>query len=86
MGTFQLDNSVLDISPGTGYRGIPFRTGAPREITAVTLRRATVAGLVMGVAPPSLDSLWASRHRRYNRYGRRATVAAIVTGDARAAL
>jgi predicted MPP superfamily phosphohydrolase len=32
--------SLLYISPGTGYWGIPFRIGAPGEITLVTLRRS----------------------------------------------
>ena len=47
MGTYQLDNSLLYISPGTGYWGIPFRIGALPEITAVTLRRAA-AGITIG--------------------------------------
>ncbi|HXT15342.1 MAG TPA: metallophosphoesterase [Gemmatimonadaceae bacterium] len=40
MGAHHDDTSVLYISPGTGYWGIPFRLGALPEVTLVTLRRA----------------------------------------------
>lgn len=40
MGAHQEQDSVLYISPGTGYWGIPFRLGANPEVTLVTLRRA----------------------------------------------
>lgn len=42
MGAYQEANSLLYISPGTGYWGIPFRIGALPEITAVTLRRTDI--------------------------------------------
>jgi len=50
MGSYQEANSLLYISPGTGYWGVPFRIGALPEITAVTLRCADVAGMTMGEA------------------------------------
>ena len=40
MGVITRGRSLLYISPGTGYWGIPFRIGATGEITLVTLRRA----------------------------------------------
>lgn len=40
MGINTRGRSLLYISPGTGYWGIPFRIGAPGEITLVTLRRS----------------------------------------------
>jgi predicted MPP superfamily phosphohydrolase len=40
MGVITRGRSLLYISPGTGYWGIPFRIGATGEITHVTLRRA----------------------------------------------
>jgi uncharacterized protein len=43
MGAHTSDDSVLYISPGTGYWGIPFRIGARPEVTLVTLRRASEA-------------------------------------------
>jgi len=43
MGIVTLGNSLLYISPGTGYWGIPFRIGATGEITHITLRRAASA-------------------------------------------
>lgn len=39
MGAHIRDDSLLYISPGTGYWGIPFRIGARPEVTLVTLRR-----------------------------------------------
>ena len=41
MGVITRGRSLLYISPGTGYWGIPFRIGATGEITHFTLRRAT---------------------------------------------
>ena len=41
MGVIVRDRSLLYISPGTGYWGIPFRIGATGEITHITLRRGT---------------------------------------------
>lgn len=43
MGAHQERDSLLYISPGTGYWGIPFRIGAAPEITLVTLQRASSA-------------------------------------------
>lgn len=43
MGAHTQDDSLLYISPGTGYWGIPFRIGARPEVTLVTLRTATAA-------------------------------------------
>jgi uncharacterized protein len=40
MGINTRGRSLLYISPGTGYWGIPFRIGATGEITRVTLRRS----------------------------------------------
>ncbi len=40
MGAHLERDSMLYISPGTGYWGIPFRIGASHEVTLVTLRRA----------------------------------------------
>jgi predicted MPP superfamily phosphohydrolase len=40
MGINTRGRSLLYISPGTGYWGIPFRIGATGEITNVTLRRS----------------------------------------------
>jgi predicted MPP superfamily phosphohydrolase len=51
MGVITRGRSLLYISPGTGYWGIPFRIGATGEITHVTLRRsrdATPRGVVTG--------------------------------------
>jgi predicted MPP superfamily phosphohydrolase len=51
MGVITRGRSLLYISPGTGYWGIPFRIGATGEITHVTLRRAkgdTPHGTVTG--------------------------------------
>lgn len=48
MGLYREGNSVLYISPGTGYWGLPFRIGALPEVTAVTLRRASTAATIMG--------------------------------------
>jgi predicted MPP superfamily phosphohydrolase len=41
MGVNTRGRSLLYISPGTGYWGIPFRIGATGEITLVTLRRSS---------------------------------------------
>lgn len=43
MGAYTESNSLLYISPGTGYFGVPFRLGARPEVTLVTLRRAETA-------------------------------------------
>ena len=38
MGLYRQGGSVLYINPGTNFWGIPFRLGAPSEVTVVTLR------------------------------------------------
>jgi predicted MPP superfamily phosphohydrolase len=43
MGAYQRGDSLLYISPGAGYWGLPFRIGAPAEVTHVTLRRGATA-------------------------------------------
>jgi predicted MPP superfamily phosphohydrolase len=43
MGAYREHESLLYISPGTGYWGIPFRLGAFPEVTLVRLRRAPAA-------------------------------------------
>ena len=48
MGGYQEGNALLFVHPGTGFWGIPFRLGAYPEVTAVTLRRADDAALVLG--------------------------------------
>jgi predicted MPP superfamily phosphohydrolase len=40
MGSHRLGESLLYVSPGTGYWGLPFRIGALPEVTVLTLRRA----------------------------------------------
>ncbi|MEO8453048.1 MAG: metallophosphoesterase [Gemmatimonadota bacterium] len=40
MGAHTRNESILYISPGTGYWGLPFRLGASPEVTLVTVRRA----------------------------------------------
>jgi predicted MPP superfamily phosphohydrolase len=40
MGLITRGRSLLYISPGTGYWGIPFRIGATGEVTHLTLRRS----------------------------------------------
>lgn len=47
MGVITRGRSLLYISPGTGYWGIPFRIGAIGEITHITLKRAP-AGTPLG--------------------------------------
>ena len=65
MGAHTEKGSLLYISPGTGYWGIPFRLGAPPEVTLVTLRRGEEA--VARVHPPRLV-----RRARRARRGRAA--------------
>ena len=65
MGAHADKGSLLYISPGTGYWGIPFRLGAPPEVTLVTLRRGEEA--VARVHPASLV-----RRARRTRPGRAA--------------
>ena len=62
MGAHVEQDSLLYISPGTGYWGIPFRLGASPEVTLITLHRAPVA---------SAHVHRASVHRRRPRWLRR---------------
>ena len=62
MGAHVDQDSLLYISPGTGYWGIPFRLGAAPEVTLITLHRAPVA---------SAHVHRASVHRRRARWSRR---------------
>jgi len=39
MGTHRRERSLLYISPGANYWGVPFRIGTPPEVTVLTLRR-----------------------------------------------
>jgi uncharacterized protein len=43
MGAYQRGDSLLYITPGAGYWGLPFRIGAPAEVTHLTLRRGPSA-------------------------------------------
>jgi predicted MPP superfamily phosphohydrolase len=43
MGAYQRGDALLYITPGAGYWGLPFRIGAPAEVTHVTLRRGPAA-------------------------------------------
>ena len=54
MGAHQERDSLLYISPGTGYWGIPFRIGAAPEITLVTLARAASAAAATVHEPESV--------------------------------
>ena len=38
MGTYERNGSLLYVSPGTNFWGIPFRIGALPEVTVVTLK------------------------------------------------
>lgn len=56
MGHYQEQDSLLYISPGTGYWGIPFRIGALPEVTRVTLRCHQQTAINMGNAHPAPKS------------------------------
>jgi uncharacterized protein len=45
MGAYRKGESLLYVSPGTNYWGIPFRIGARAEISALTLTRGAKAGI-----------------------------------------
>lgn len=47
MGTHRQGDSLLYISPGANYWGVPFRIGTPPEVTVLVLRRGDA-----GVDPP----------------------------------
>ena len=64
MGTYQRDDSLLYISPGAGYWGLPFRIGAPAEVTHVTLRRGPAAMRDLGRRAISATAGRSSRNLR----------------------
>jgi hypothetical protein len=66
MGAHVERDSLLYISPGTGYWGIPFRLGASPEVTLVTLRSGAAASALVH---PALTARRARKRRR--RAGRR---------------
>lgn len=45
MGAYRRGNSLLYVSPGTNYWGIPFRVGARAEVTILTLVRGAQPGI-----------------------------------------
>jgi len=45
MGAYRRGASLLYVSPGTNYWGIPFRIGARAELSILTLRRGSQAGI-----------------------------------------
>jgi predicted MPP superfamily phosphohydrolase len=46
MGGHERNGALLYINPGTNYWGIPFRIGAPPEVTVLTLRTSDASQLV----------------------------------------
>lgn len=48
MGAHARDGSLLYISPGSNYWGLPFRLGTPAEVSVITLRRGDEAALLPG--------------------------------------
>jgi uncharacterized protein len=60
MGAHVERDSLLYISPGTGYWGIPFRLGASPEVTLVTLRIGASATALVHPA----RTAWRERKRR----------------------
>ncbi|MDQ6612017.1 MAG: metallophosphoesterase [Gemmatimonadota bacterium] len=48
MGAYGEGRSLLYISPGTGFWGVPFRIGAWPEITNITLRQGEAPSIVVG--------------------------------------
>jgi predicted MPP superfamily phosphohydrolase len=74
MGAHTDQDSLLYISPGTGYWGIPFRLGASPEVTLVTLRRGEAAVAHVHPAaravPPARRPLVAFGQRRLVRRDR----------------
>lgn len=59
MGIHRRGSSLLYISPGTNYWGIPFRIGTPPEVTVLALRRSRQG------EPPAIDPA-AGSHRRFD--------------------
>jgi predicted MPP superfamily phosphohydrolase len=45
MGTYRRGDSLLYVSPGTNYWGIPFRIGARAEVSILTLTRGREPGI-----------------------------------------
>ena len=59
MGTYERDGSLLYVSPGTNFWGIPFRIGALPEVTVVTLAAAPTASASLGPdALPGDEQTW----------------------------
>jgi predicted MPP superfamily phosphohydrolase len=58
MGVYRRGDSVLYISPGTNFWGIPFRIGALPEVTVVTLHRSPAATSSEGSASADTAGLW----------------------------
>jgi hypothetical protein len=48
MGAHARGGSLLYISPGSNYWGLPFRLGTPAEVSVITLRRGDEAALLPG--------------------------------------
>ncbi|NIM47969.1 MAG: metallophosphoesterase [Gemmatimonadales bacterium] len=55
MGTHRQDGSLLYINPGSNYWGVPFRIGAPPELTVLRLRRSKHGD------PPSIEPTASNR-------------------------
>jgi predicted MPP superfamily phosphohydrolase len=64
MGAHTDRDSLLYISPGTGYWGIPFRLGASPEVPLVTLRRGETATALVQPADAVPSRRRAKRRRR----------------------
>lgn len=48
MGVYERDGALLYVHPGTNYWGIPFRLGAPPEVTVFELRRGPAPRITIG--------------------------------------
>jgi predicted MPP superfamily phosphohydrolase len=55
MGAYERNGSLLYISPGSNYWGIPFRVGTLPEVTVLTLRKGVTA-VVSPAAPSPVSS------------------------------
>jgi predicted MPP superfamily phosphohydrolase len=55
MGMHDRDGSLLYISPGTNYWGVPFRIGTRPEVTVLTLRRCP-PGVPASIGPAGADA------------------------------
>jgi predicted MPP superfamily phosphohydrolase len=68
-GSYERGDSLLYISPGTGYWGLPFRIGAPAEVTHLTLRRGPVAMRDLGRHAIATNASPKSRNSRTSNDG-----------------